>query len=581
MPCLTRWTSSAASASLPAGCWKPASMACAAVCIFPADGSAPVKTLRITAPAWKAWPFTRRRPTMRRAESPAVQRSLGLYLLATATLALAPFLPALPVGVAVLATLMLAWRGWLTWQDRAIPHRAVLIPIALIGAAITVFEYHQLFGRQPGLAMLALLLPLKLLETRKQRDARAALLLCCFLMTGQFLNEQTLFVAASVLACALAILATSAHIERPTLPVARQLRLGLRLLGTAIPLTLLLFVLFPRVDGPLWGMPGDAFTGVTGLSNEMQPGSISELVQSGEIAFRVDFAGDPPPARERYWRGPVLTRFDGRRWQRSDNMLRNEPPYAVQGPAYRYTMTLEPHYQGWLLAMDYPLADGQRGALYGHDFTLMARRPVSARQRLELVSYPATPVGLHEWPGALKAALSLPDNNPRTRAAGEALAAAHADPAARVDAGIALMRDARLQYTLYPPLAQAHPADEFLFDSKRGFCEHFASTFVVLMRAADVPARVVTGYQGGEFNPVDGSLVVRQSDAHAWAEVWIAGRGWLRVDPTATSAPERIDGGLSRALSSSEPRPLFMREALAMLRALRHRWEALNNSWNQ
>ena len=515
--------------------------------------------------------------------APAMPRHTSLYLLATAALGLLPYLPHLPWATNALALAMLAWRGLLLRRDGAPPSRAWLIPVALIGAAICLYEFRTLFGREPGLAMLALLLPLKLLEARNLRDARAALLLCCFLLTGQFLNSQTMAVAASVLLCTVAILVTSARLTQATLPLSRGLRSSLRLLGGALPLMLLMFVLFPRIDGPLWGMPGDAFSAVSGLSSEMQPGSISELVQSDEIAFRVEFEGPPPPARERYWRGPVLSRFDGRLWQRRDGMLRGEPTYEPGGPGYRYTLTLEPHYQGWLLAMDYPIADaGMRPTpLYADELTLMARRPITSRQRYTLTSYPGAVVGLNDWPAFVQAALRLPDNNPRTRAAGERLAAQYPDPAQRVDAAIALMRDARLLYTLYPPLLGEHPADEFLFDTRRGFCEHFSSAFAVLMRAAGVPTRVVTGYQGGEFNPVDGVLVVRQSDAHAWNEVWLEGRGWIRVDPTAASAPERIDGGLSRALPASDRRPLFMRENLEFLRGLRHRWEALNNDWNQ
>ncbi|MBS1210041.1 MAG: hypothetical protein H6R19_2439 [Proteobacteria bacterium] len=512
--------------------------------------------------------------------SPPLPRAAGYFLLVTAALGLAPFLPYLPTGMSILAALLLLWHGWLVHQEAASPSRITLLLIAALGVVLTLNEYHMLFGKQAGLSLLAMLLPLKLLETRRRRDARAALLLCCFLLSGQFLNAQSMAVAVCVLLCATAIIATSAKLEQPGLTLRSALDTALRLLGGAVPLMLVLFILFPRIDGPLWGMPLDAYAG-TGLSDAMQPGSISNLIPSGEIAFRAEFEGTLPPPAQRYWRGPVLTEFDGRTWKIREGGRRRQPDYLPQGPAYHYTLTLEAHNRNWLLAMDYPGADAP-DALYGDDLVLFARRPVRSRIRTTLSAYPATAVGMQERASTLRAALRLPPaSNPRSVALGAALQARHADPAARVAAAIDFMRNAHLAYTLYPPLLGQDSADEFLFDSKRGFCEHFASSFAILMRAAGVPARVVTGYQGGELNPLDGTLVIRQSDAHAWTEVWLAGRGWMRVDPTAASAPRRIDDGLASALPSNEQLPLMLRQDVEWLRNLRFRWEALNNGWNQ
>ncbi|MDP5241284.1 DUF3488 and transglutaminase-like domain-containing protein [Uliginosibacterium sp. 31-16] len=513
--------------------------------------------------------------------SPPLPREAGFFLLATAALGLAPFVPYLPWSLSLLAALLLLWRGVLVWRDAPPPARFTLLLAAALGIVLTVASYHTIFGKQAGLSLLSMLLPLKLLEARTRRDGRAALLLCCFLLTGQFLNAQSMAVAAFVLLCATAIVATSAKLEQPGQAPRGALRTALRLLGGAVPLMLLLFVLFPRINGPLWGMPLDAYAGSTGLSDSMRPGSISELIQSGEIAFRVEFEGTPPAPAQRYWRGPVLSEFDGQEWKVRESMLRRAPTYTVAGPAYRYSLTLEPHNRGWLLALDYP-DSGAADALYGDDLVLLARRPVRNRVRYNLTSFPETPVGLQERENVLKAALRLPPaSNPRTSALGAGLQAGNAEPAARVEAALRFMREARLAYTLSPPLLGQHPADEFLFDTKRGFCEHFAGSFVVLMRAAGVPARVVTGYQGGEFNPVDGTLVVRQSDAHAWAEVWLAGRGWQRVDPTAASFPRRIDEGIARALPEGEAMPIMLRQNFEFLRSLRYRWEAISNGWNQ
>lgn len=513
--------------------------------------------------------------------APPLPRSVKGFMLVTAILSLLPFLGHVPWSIAALAALLLLWRGWLDQRDAPRPSRPLLLLVVGLGVALCLAEYRTLLGREAGLTLLSLLLPLKLLESQRPRDLRAALLLCCFLLTGQFLNAQSLSVAATVLLCALAILATSAKLERPELALRPALRTGLRLFAAASPLMLLLFVLFPRIDGPLWRLPGDAHSSQTGLSDSMQPGSISQLIQSGEIAFRAEFSGDLPPPRERYWRGPVLVDFDGRQWRERQGLMGAEPAYRPAGPGYRYALTLEAHNRPWLLALDYPAA-GAANAFYADTFNLFARRPVTSRLRIELHAFPASRVGLEERPGRLRAALQLPaGSNPRTQAAGRALQMRDAEPAARVAAGIALMRNANLAYTLNPPLLGQHTADEFLFDSKRGFCEHFSSAFVILMRAAGVPARVVTGYQGGERNPVDGSLVVRQSDAHAWAEVWLAGEGWRRVDPTAESAPARIDSGIARALPAGDALPMMLRADADFLRGLRHRWEAVSNGWNQ
>lgn len=514
-------------------------------------------------------------------DRPPFLRPVGVALLITAALSLAPFLSSLPLPMAALACLLLAWQGVLVRQEAPPPPRSLLLLLTLLAAALCFFEFRGLFGREPGLALLGLFLPLKLLEGRTRRDVRATLLLCCFLMTGQFLNAQSPGVGLMVLACATAIIATSAMLERPALPARPAIRLASRLLLSAVPLLVVLFVLFPRIDGPLWRLPGDANRSASGLSDSMEPGSISNLILSGEIAFRASFDGDVPRPRDRYWRGPVLTDYDGRVWRARPARALEQPAYRTGGRAFHYTLTLEAQDRPWLLALDFPGA-GISGVRYGSDFTLLSPEPVRTRKRLDLIAFPDASVGTDESPARLRAALTLPENsNPRSFAAGQDLLRRFPAPAARLEAILDFMRRAGLAYTLTPPLLGRNPADEFLFDTKQGFCEHFSGSFVVLARAAGLPARVVTGYQGGEINPVDGTLVVRQSDAHAWAEVWLENRGWVRVDPTAASAPSRIDAGIASALGDGDLLPMSLRQGSVFLRELRHRWEAASNGWNQ
>ncbi|HRP22659.1 DUF3488 and transglutaminase-like domain-containing protein [Thauera sp.] len=515
------------------------------------------------------------------AASAALDRRQGAWLLAAAALTLAPHGLWLPAWIAVLGAALLGWRAVLLWRGHRPPPHLVLLVLAIAAGVGVRLEFGHFFGKAPGVALLALLLGLKLLETRAARDIRAGVLLCLFLQLAVFLEDQSLPIAALALGGTLLALAALVALADPRGGHREPLRTAAVVLAQGLPFMLLLFLLFPRIQGPLWGLPADAYSARTGLSDTMAPGSISELSNSSAIVLRAAFSGPPPPPAQRYWRGPVLTQFDGRTWRALPFAEAAAPFYTAAGPALDYQLTLEPHNRRWLLALDYPGASAP-AIRYASDYHALAAQPVRNRSRYALTAHPEAAVGESESSAVLAASLRLPaDSNPRTRALAQQLAAgtdSHAEILRRV---IAHLRDARLRYTLRPPLLGRHAADEFLFDTQRGFCEHFASAFAVLMRAAGVPTRIVTGYQGGEINPIDAHLVVRQSDAHAWAEVWLEEKGWIRVDPTALTAPQRIDDGLAAALSEFEGLPLMRRADMAWLRDLRHQWEALSNAWNQ
>ena len=526
--------------------------------------------------------FRRRSGTAAHATGAAtLQPDQGAWLLSAAALTLAPHLLTLPLWVSALSVLLLGWRASLLWQGRRPPNTYLTVLIA-VGAGIGVrVAFGHFFGKDPGLAFLALLLGLKLLETSTMRDIRAAILLCFFLQLGVFFDNQTLPVAALALGASLLSIGALLSLSDPAAGTRERLRTSALLLAQGLPFMLVLFVLFPRIEGPLWGLPADAHSGMSGLSDTMAPGSISELSLSEAIAFRAEFAGAPPRPAQRYWRGPVLSAFDGSTWRAARQFEGDRPPYTPSGPRIDYRITLEAHNQRWLLALDYP-ADAPEDVLYSTTFQALNRQALRSRTRLDLAAYPETVVGLDETAPVLNAALRLPPGgNPRTRALARELAAASTSPADTLARTLERMREIDLTYTLRPPLTGSNGVDAFLFETRRGFCEHFASAFVFMMRAAGVPARVVTGYQGGEINPVDGSMIVRQSDAHAWAEVWLPQRGWVRVDPTALAAPGRIESGLASALPAGEALPLFMRPQFSWLRDLRFRWEAVSNSWNQ
>ena len=513
-------------------------------------------------------------------------RPAGAWALATAVVTLAPHALYLPLWISACCGLLLAWQARRLYAGTPPAGRLLRFGLLVVATAIALGlrqHFGYFFGKDPGVALLAALLCVKLLEGGSTRDVRAAILLALFLQLGLFFEDQSLPVAALALCGTLCACATLLTLEDPNARPTQALRTAGVLMLQAVPFLLVLFVLFPRIPGPLWGLPADAHSGVTGLSEQMQPGSISQLMESDEIALRAEFAGNPPPPAQRYWRGPVLTDFDGRAWRARSSPLQATPPYSTSGMRYDYVATIEPHRRRWLLALDYPGTTGQPGTRHAGDLQLLADRPLAQRTRVALSAFPETPVGTDESPVVLERARQLPpQSSPRTRAAMARLMDGTSDPEVKLERALMFLRERQLTYTLSPPLLGDQPVDEFLFDTRRGFCEHFSSAFAVMMRAVGIPARVVTGYQGGTVNRFDGTLVVRQSDAHAWVEVWLAERGWVRVDPTALAVPDRIELGLSGALPAGEARPFMLRSGFAadMLRGMRDRWEAVSSAWN-
>ena len=519
-----------------------------------------------------------RRP---RPASAPIARTQEPWLIACALLTLAPHAQYAPLWLSIVTAIALAWRAAIWWLRRALPPRWLLTAL-VVGGTLAVFAtYRQLFGKDPGVALLIIFLALKLLELRSVRDALAAVFLCYFLLLTHFLNAQEIENAATTVAALLVITAALASLSRAGRGIGGNLRLAALMLAQAVPFMLILFLLFPRVEGPLWGLPIDAYSGLTGLSDTMSPGSISGLSVSGAIAFRARFDDPTPPRNTLYWRGPVLRFFDGRTWRSGPQPLLDELPYETDGAAVAYSITLEPHNKPWLFALELPSTLPTDSRLSG-DYQLLARRPVRNRIRYEMRSVPGLMAGKLLAAQAIKSNLLLPPEvNPRARELAAGWRRQLDDDEAIIREMLQYLRRQPFVYTLSPPPLGANSVDDFLFETRRGFCEHYASAFVFMMRAAGVPARVVTGYQGGESNPVDGYLIVRQSDAHAWTEVWLKGRGWLRIDPTAAIAPGRIESGLAAAVAADEAIPFAARSDLSFLRDLRFRWEAMNNSWNQ
>lgn len=517
---------------------------------------------------------------------PLTEQAL-IWLLAALALAVAPHARELPIWLTALFAAVAGWRGLIVIRNKALPSRWLLLILATLAGAGVLFEYRTLLGRDAGVALLTAMTACKLMETRSLRDGVVVVLLGYLLVMSTLLYSQDIPMVAYLLIVIIAMLAAQVliHRQHSGLTTLTLLRLTGRMVLLAIPVMLILFVLFPRIPGPLWGLPKDAYEGRTGLSEDMAPGTISTLSKSSDVAFRVRFTSAAPPPNQRYWRGPVLWNFNGRRWTALEEVALNKAlAFTPEGAAVEYAVMLEPSNRRWLLALDLPASLPPRASMTG-SFQLLRDQPVNEVYRYEVRSYPNYRTGELKSVERVRG-LQLPlRGNPRARSLVLEWQQRDARPEALVNAALSLFREQAFYYTLTPPLlGDSNLIDDFLFRTRQGFCEHYASAFVFLMRAGGVPARVITGYQGGERNDLGNYYIVRQADAHAWAEVWLEERGWVRIDPTAAVAPNRIqDGGLFASITDPQTLPFLMRRGgdSEWLRQLALSWDSFNNIWNE
>lgn len=515
-----------------------------------------------------------------------------VWLLGALFLVVIPHLLRLPLWLSLSCLAAFGWRLLHELRGHDLPHRMVRYLLVFLGIGSVAALYRTLIGPDAGVALLTVMLCLKLLEMRTMRDAMIALFIGYFMVIGGFLFSQSIFMGGYLFLVVLALTAALLALNLPQGKVENyRLYLGNagKMLLQALPLMVLMFVLFPRLSSPLWAIPEDSSTARTGLSDSIEMGSISNLVESEQVAFRVDFEGEIPAADSLYWRGPVLMETDGRRWERSRmNIQRELPPFEALGETVSYTVTLEPHRRRWLFALDLPLTLPRADKLEVYarpDYQLFTPREVRNKLRYEVSS--VTRYRIQEMPfGLITQATELPpERNPRSRELISQWLEEGLDAGQIVQRAFDYFSEQPFYYTRQPPQLGQDPVDEFLFESRRGFCEHYASAFVTLMRAAGIPARLVTGYQGGELNEVGNYLVVRQSNAHAWAEVWLENEGWVRIDPTTAIPPSRVENTLDASRFQSTRARSGDGAAFAALRNLYRQfsqgWDALNHNWNQ
>jgi transglutaminase-like putative cysteine protease len=487
-----------------------------------------------------------------------------------------------PFWVSAAALVCVIWRVAAELKAIGLPGRFAKIGVALMLIAAILARFHTLNGLSAGTALLVIMGAIKLLETHARRDRYVVLGATAFLLLAACLDRQgmqraPLYILEAWLCCT--ALASVAQ-EGSSLTSRAAATLAARSLALATPLAVILFLFFPRMVGAFWVLPqGDS--AVTGLGDTMSPGAISSLSESDEPAFRVRFEGQTPPPEERYWRGPVLHEFDGYTWRRGSGFYM-QPVLQHEGNPFKYRITLEPTSQRWWFALDTVSDYPTRRAMLTFDHQLVGTEPVTRPTSYEGISYTRN---FSTGPASAMTRrydTHLPeDRNRRSVRLAQEMRSQVASDADFVRSVLDFFRRGGFEYTLSPPKLDLNSIDDFLFNTKRGFCGHYASAFVTMMRAAHIPARVVTGYQGGEWNPIREYFVVRQSDAHAWAEVWIDGRGWTRVDPTAVVAPERLRRGVFDLMPGTFSAPARAMRQVPWLLEARQRWDAMNDWWNE
>jgi len=513
-----------------------------------------------------------------------------------------PHIVRLPIWALTASFCFMLWRFQHERRGWPLPGyalRIILILMILVGITIS---FGNLIGRLPFTTLFITMLGLKFIELRTHRDLMIVLFLGYFVVITHFLDNQNIGMAIYMFAVVMLLTTSLISFNRKQDIRLNEFKTDFRLaavmLMQAIPIMLVLFVLFPRLSAPMWAIPTDSASAVTGLSDEMSPGKISSLTQSSAIAFRVNFHGERPDTSQLYWRGPVFANYDGRRWSQGSTAPSQHLQLEETSNPIEYSVTLEANNKPWVLALDIPthmIVDNETPyplnksglipdeGLITSNYELYANKPVSQRKQYRLISslqYRTPELSTRQW----QETTEVPENIGQDLLDfATTLRQQHRSDRAVIDAMLSYFKNEEFYYTLRPKSLGLHPMQQFLFETREGFCEHYASAFTLIMRAAGIPARVVTGYLSSEINPYGDYLVVRQSDAHAWSEVWLEEEGWVRIDPTAAVAPERIRQGLE-SLPEFSISPVLLGNNTTLTRLWRtvsRSWDAVNNAWYQ
>jgi transglutaminase-like putative cysteine protease len=482
-----------------------------------------------------------------------------MSLLITIGLIALPHIFNLSMPVLGLFGLLLCLRFISIWKKSWLPKPPLLFLLTLGSFGLLYFQHRTILGRDAGTSLFIIALGLKLMELNKPKDITLITYLAFIVAASQFLYLQNIFMAAYIFFVCCMLLGTLIlmNSQRPQLRIA--IIQSCLIVAQAIPFMIAMFVFFPRLEAPNWMLFSDKHGAKTGLSDTLEPGSISRLGKSDELVFRVKFSGPVPQPRERYWRGPVFSKTDGKRW----TQIKNNNPGSVKdavtnsGPSYRYTLLQEAQRKNWVFALDIA-TEFPQNTIRNSKFQLLAKHNPNDRTEYKIISSPNYNTGsISEFEHNENIQLPGKPSSRITKLVRQ-LRGHVGNPELFIENLLNYFSQKDFYYTLHPPLMPEKPIETFLFDSRYGFCSHYATAFVYLMRVANIPARVVTGYQGGELNKVGGFLEIRQANAHAWAEVWLDLQGWVRFDPTAAVAPERIEQDVNVDLQIASGEVNFM-----------------------
>ena len=506
-----------------------------------------------------------------------------LWILICQAAVIAPHILRIPIWISLLCFSAGCWGYYAVAGKWKYPGKLLLLTIVTLSCLAVAYQYKTIIGQEAGVSLLMIMMSLKLLEIKKQSDVILFIFLGYFLVITNFLETQTMAMAAYMLIVSVALTSTLVMLARhgPQTHLKANIKIASTLIIQAFPLMLVLFILFPRLPGPLWMLPEDSKHAISGLSDSMSPGMISQLSRSDAVAFRVTFKDKPLKQSELYWRGPVLSYYDDKTWKTANkNAFRKNNVLQVSGQATNYTITMEPHYQNWLFALDIA-ANKPDNSFINHEHSLLSTKSIDDVYQYTIDSYTDYEIDANMPAHILRKYMHIADkNNPRTRAWANQINNKNMDSKSKVQLLLNHFRVNNFIYSLTPPLLGNNNIDDFLFKTQNGFCEHYASSFTYLMRLLKVPARVVVGYQGGEYNEVGNYMIVRQSDAHAWAEVWLHDKGWIRIDPTSAVAPERVESGISGALPGRESNTGLIRSNNPLFRSMLLYWDSVNYKWH-
>jgi transglutaminase-like putative cysteine protease len=501
--------------------------------------------------------------------------------------ALLPHVTNIPINISLYLLLLFTWRMASLYWNRLQPGRWLLFAVTLASILIIYNQYQTLLGRDAGVALLGMMLMLKVMEIKKRRDIYVAVFISYFVIITQFLFSQSLMLTLYLIIVVTGLTALLLEINRvtPAQNFLHPILKTVQITTQALPIAIILFIIFPRITQPLWSFGSDR-SARTGLSDRVSPGSVSDLIESSEVAFRAEFKQPPPAVQQRYWRALVLWDTDGYSWYRDQTqpITYGSTRLIMLGQPIKYEIYLEPHNEDWLIALDVPLEAPARSRLTS-DFQIVYNEPVTRAKSYSLHSlteYGMTSLSPELRQRALKLGYSVTDQQ---RKLVEGWRTESKTDREVVQKALRFFNTNPFVYTLSPPTYLDNPVEEFLFEGRAGFCEHYATSFNQLMRIAGIPSRLILGYQGGEYNDLGDYFIVRQYHAHAWSEVWLEDRGWVRVDPTAAVAPERIEYPLRLAFGEEGAPALFEIEGggltAAMIRQFTNALDSVNIQWRR